>query len=995
MSTNNFWDDFSDGAEIVTAVVAPDKIFSEDAAANNVVTSLNIFHLNIRSINKNLDQLLVLLQGTQVIFDLIILSESWFLKDPEMYNINGYNMYYSGGDLNKNDGLIVYSKVNLDPETLKYKYTENTFVNLSFQYQNVNYNLTAVYRLPSTDIRIFLNEVESFLLRSVANDSLYIFVGDINLNLLDEFDNNVNLYLNLMATHGFLSYINKPTRVTHSSSTCIDHFFIKSNVHNSQINISPKILQTDITDHYAITLNISHKQVRPYIDKLNVSKKIDYEILIDITKKFCWDALYRIDDPNVAYNYFIDNLSHFIEISSKEIKVKNKHRKLKPWITTALITSIKKRDKLRMISKTNKHNVAIQREYKQYRNILNQLIKTTKSDYYSKKLNEYKGNTRKTWQILNESMNKHKIRKQIVINNNGNIVSESRQLANLFCEYYTGVGENMSKNIKKSEIRLPSSSRKIKSNNLFLYPLSEDEIVTNINKLKNSAAPGNDDISVRTLKTLCKFIAKPLVHIFDLCFQLGIFPEKLKTSVGIPIYKSGNPKSITNYRLLSIISNIAKLLEMSLKTRLCRHLAYNKLISNKQFGFREGIGTENALHEVTHTIYNNIDKGVKQLAVFLDLAKAFDSISHKILLQRLYDYGVRGVAYDIFASYLYKRPTYVKINNINSDPRTSEYSIPQGTVLGPVLFSVYINELLYIDTSAKIISYADDTVLLIQGESWQAAKQALVIEFAKISQWLNENLLTINVEKTKFMCFSIYNKHLAGYQTISLHSYECLVNNDPLNCCCQKQLSAATSVKYLGVTLDSNLKYSQHLANVNNKLRRLVYKFYQLRHIIPGNSLRILYFAFVESTLRYGIHIWGSAYPTNLELVKITQRYIIKVILSKNKRHSTALLFTEFKVLNIEQLYVLSVLRYAFKNKETLLTLNETSHDTRNKVSISYCIPLWNKTTTQRYLTYYASKFYNILPTEIKCINNLNLFSKKVKAYLIENATLFVDMLKH
>ena len=203
-------------------------------------------------------------------------------------------------------------------------------------------------------------------------------------------------------------------------------------------------------------------------------------------------------------------------------------------------------------------------------------------------------------------------------------------------------------------------------------------------------------------------------------------------------------------------------------------------------------------------------------------------------------------------------------------------------MLGPTLFSIYINELLFINTQSKIISYADDTVLLVDGDNWEQVTGLLVIEFSKIQQWLAENLLTLNLDKTKFMCFSIYNKFLPNFQTINLHTFSCISNNY-LNCHCTQVLQSTVTMKYLGITIDQNLKWIEHIKYLNNKIRKIIWKFYQLRNILPAPILKTVYYALAELVLRYGISIWGGAFPSNLEMLKITQKYLIKIILFKNK----------------------------------------------------------------------------------------------------------------
>lgn len=428
-----------------------------------------------------------------------------------------------------------------------------------------------------------------------------------------------------------------------------------------------------------------------------------------------------------------------------------------------------------------------------------------------------------------------------------------------------------------------------------------------------------------------------------------------------------------------------------MKTRLLEHLNYNKILSSDQYGFKEGMSTDDAMYEVVKSIYNSVDNKKKQIAIFLDLAKAFDTVSHEILITQLNEYGIRGVANDLFSSYLHDREQCVKISESKSKLKKMKYGIPQGTVLGPVLFNIYINELLHIPINGKIVAYADDTVLLVEDDSWQNVSNKAVIEFSKLQQWLAEHLLTVNLEKTKFMCFSIYDRNIPNIHTLQLHTYQCL-NKQNQGCECDMKLCQTNCTKYLGIIIDQNLKWTEHIQQLNNKMHKLVWKFYHLKNIVPFNILKTLYHALVESILRYGIIIWGSAYSTNLESLNISQKYIIKIILGKNKQYSTELLYKQFNVFNLHLLYTKSVLIFTHKHK-SILNIIQHEHNTRQKQCFGVEIPLTRYTTTQRFITYYGPKFYNLLPTHFKQYNNLGLFCDKVSEYINNNKLCFTRLL--
>lgn len=303
--------------------------------------------------------------------------------------------------------MVIFSRSSLNANISFHRYTENTFAHIKFNFNTCSYFITAAYRLPSTNVTKFLDELRIQLKAYKDNETFYLITGDINIDILDIRNKHVSQYLNLMAANGFLSYINKPTRVTHGTSSCIDHFFVKNNLNMTDTVIIPKIIQTDITDHYAITLSVLFPKTTCIgnNDLINLVK-LKYDKLSDVIDKEGWEKVYTIQEADMAYNYFINRLLSFIELSSYNLIIKSKQRKLKPWIITmGLITSIRKRDKLKLESKKIADNALLLDKYRCYRNKLDGLIKETKRTYYANKLNRDRNNLKKVWETINEGLN--------------------------------------------------------------------------------------------------------------------------------------------------------------------------------------------------------------------------------------------------------------------------------------------------------------------------------------------------------------------------------------------------------------------------------------------------------------------------------------------------------------------------------------------------------------------------------------------------------------
>ena len=395
------------------------------------------------------------------------------------------------------------------------------------------------------------------------------------------------------------------------------------------------------------------------------------------------------------------------------------------------------------------------------------------------------------------------------------------------------------------------------------------------------------------------------------------------------------------------------------------------------------MSTENAIQSVTDFVNKNLSEGCKTIGVFMDLARAFDTVDHSILLQKLYNLGVRGKAYDLFESYLKNRTQQVKINGVLSQESEVSIGVPQGTVLGPVLFLVYLNDLMSIlpSDNCACICFADDSVVLLRAKSsWNEIYDLSEHYISIIKLWLDQNRLTLNEKKTVYIPFSLRDLGRTELPRLKLHTYACLQNM--CHCLCEPSIRSQENYKYLGVYLDSKLKYDSHINYIVKKVRKTIYKFYQLREFMPLKLVKIVYQSLVESVLRYGITIWGSTYSSVLYNVEILQKSLIKIIYRKTRRHSTDLLFRESGLLSIKQIYVSSIIRHM---KESNKYKKNISHNitTRLIANENVAIPVTNLGATQRHINYIGPRIYNLLPLEI---NNKNkYYMKKVYTWTKTN----------
>lgn len=350
---------------------------------------IQLMHLNIRSINKNFDNFMVLLESLKQKLDLIILTETWNISNLDLYSIPGYNSFYSHGKYNQNDGVVVFVRDGINATFKNIIFTQNTFTILNFEINSIPFCIVSAYRLPSTGSVQFVGELQN-ILESFDRNKVCVFTGDINIDILDTQNGVTSEYLNIMADNGYLSYINKPTRVTLTSQTTVDHIFVRKPLKYNLL-FTPIVLQCDITDHFAVMLEINLKIPSGGIDaRSNQSPQylttLDYNKLKHSLLSETWNNIYKESNPNVAYDCFIQTFEHHISLSKRITTVNSVNRKIKPWITKGLVQSIRTRDKLKTMVLKNKTDLELFQQYKIYRNKLNSLLKVTKACYLKKKM---------------------------------------------------------------------------------------------------------------------------------------------------------------------------------------------------------------------------------------------------------------------------------------------------------------------------------------------------------------------------------------------------------------------------------------------------------------------------------------------------------------------------------------------------------------------------------------------------------------------------------
>ena len=377
-------------------------------------------------------------------------------------------------------------------------------------------------------------------------------------------------------------------------------------------------------------------------------------------------------------------------------------------------------------------------------------------------------------------------------------------------------------------------------------------------------------------------------RIFNLSLSTGQHPDLFKIAKTVPIYKKGSRLVVSNYRPISLLSNLNKVLEKLVFSRVYKFLEDHKCIYNLQFGFRSKHSINHALIDITESIRQTLDNKGIACGVFVDLQKAFDTVNHTILAHKLNHYGIRGVANDWFSSYLSNRSQFVSILGFESGTKDVEHGVPQGSVLGPLLFLIYINDLHNSIKHSKVYHFADDTNLLNINKSPKKMQKQINSDLKLLYKWLLANKISLNCSKTEIIFF-----HKPGVPYTDF-KFNIKMNGSKIN--------LSNYIKYLGIYLDPTLSGKHHCNMLTTKLNRANGMLCKARYYIPKHEIKSLYYAIFSTHMAYGCQVWGQ---TNNEIIFKLQKRAIRIISFANFDAHTSPLFKELKILKLMDLITL------------------------------------------------------------------------------------------
>ena len=667
--------------------------------------------------------------------------------------------------------------------------------------------ITVIYRQPSADLGDFLHDLERLTSTSSGH---HIITGDFNIDFLD--DQASIDYKNILSPYAFQNVINIPTRISTSKSSCLDHILMSFSPHDI---VKSGTIQCDLSDHLPTFVNISLadclEKNEPYTKQYT-----DYtELMPLLVNEFENYSFNHEENIEYIYNQFLLKLQNSIKQCTKSYTVHCTSNKqyTKPWLSKSLLGRIKRKYKLHKMCKASPLNTKLLNKYKAFKNELNSDLKTAKYNYYEKALHNC-SNTSQIWDLLHKSIGKFKSRTKkvptnLISNSNPRItMTKEIEIVNELNHYFSTIGEKLAQkfhtNVEQTSEPVSTSQTVI---SFCFQSVTESDIVKTINSLNEKKSVGLDQISVKFLKQTRDTISKPLASIFNKSIVDKDVPSQLKHAKVIPLHKKGSVNICGNFRPISILPSFSKVFEKLVNNQILNFLEENNLISDYQYGFRKKCSTSDAVVDFKDNTLNAFNKGNCVLGIFIDFSKAFDTIDHNILLHKMKNLGFSHNVILWVQSYLQNRTQTTFINSIYSAPNKLNYGVPQGSVLGPTLFLIYINDLASKLTTLHPIFYADDTNLFFDSKNLNDHIDEINSDLLSLTKWCKTNKLTINFEKCSYIILkNPQNKFLFNHSNL-------LLNNKPIK--------FANQVTFLGVKIDPNLNWSRHISDLLSQLRPL------------------------------------------------------------------------------------------------------------------------------------------------------------------------------
>ena len=972
--------------------------------------SLFVISLNVQGLLAKKDKFTLFISSLSNNFrspDIICLQETWLNKDTEPFRLNNYHPLihnYRSSAKGGGVGIFVHESITYDFNNDLSLFIERIYESIAINIflNNKRYSLINLYRPPSapelTDFQsfdIFLSNLNKVI--DISPSNTYFFM-DSNINLSQK---NVlaDKFIDLWSAYGFINSITSNTRVTLNSSSLIDQIF----TNDLAASGSSGTVSSDVSDHLPLFINVfcdrSHQKPSSIYKRVFSPNNVAFfkEKLSELT----WTSVLEEDNLTNAYSKFVELWNVFFD-QAFPLKCFNINRSKFPineYFTKGLLVS--RANKIRLY-KTFLLNRSAQNEsvYKTYRNAFNRCLRVAKKLHYEERIDKCK-DPKKAWNTIYEALGKSRSKSSNIDNINIDNINckDSEKIADHFNEFFSSIADSTIGKIPPTRMTPDDFAFKNVSSSFEFRQVDSSTISDIIRKLEPKLSTDINGFSTKLLKECSDLILRPLTYLVNLSLVQGCFPCELKVSRTCPIFKNGCRKDVSNYRPIACLPVLSKVFEKVVFNQIHEYLSVNNILSPNQFGFQPRKSTLDPLIQILNYIADAFNQDKFVVAVFLDLSKAFDLVNHNILLDKLRKIGLNNTSLNWFRSYLSNRKMYSSVNGfLSSNFKVLSRSVPQGSILGPLLFLIFINDL---PLSNDLVSFlfADDTTALTTGRNIHETGSFVNAELQKLGLWLRSNELCINTNKTKVMVFS--NRK-------TIEDFPFVFNSNDINSPEDANLitplerisnsSNVPAIKMLGIYLDEFLTFDYHCQKVCKKMNSAMFFISSVRKMFSSKSMTKLYYALIHPHILYCLPAYGFMSAKNRKMIFNKQKQCIRMINKSRYNSHTEPLFFASKILPLEDLICQQKLIFMHSIKHghsavnfphfvSNMSVNDHLYSLRN--DDDFFVTRTNLSFIQKMPLIDFPTSWNSIDQSLKEITSKNLFKKNIKLELLDKYSEF------